>query len=96
MPYKDKTDQLNWLDKRRKENKKKLLQLKAEIGSCQKCGYNKHSEILQFHHRDPKNKKDNISNLSRGTYNWSHFEKEIAKCDLICPNCHYWFHYTEK
>ena len=25
-------------------------------GSCEKCGYNKCSRCLSFHHRDPKNK----------------------------------------
>ena len=32
--------------------------LKKKVGKCEKCGYNKHIELLEVHHLD-KNKKNN-------------------------------------
>lgn len=63
--------------------------------SCKRCGWKEHVEILQFHHKDPTKKefkmsKGNIGNLSR-----ERIIAEINKCELICPNCHFWLHYQE-
>ena len=56
-------------------------------GSCIRCGYNKCIDALEFHHRDPELKTAQI-----GRYLWViHTPEalaEIAKCDLVCANCH--------
>ena len=43
--------------------------------------------VLEFDHRDPKEKKGLISIM---IYNSSlqDLNKEIAKCDVVCANCH--------
>jgi len=64
-----------------------------KIGKCcEICGYNEYPEILQFHHKNPKEKSFNISQIMG---KWDLIEKEIKKCVLICPNCHFWLHYQE-
>lgn len=51
---------------------------------CQRCGYDKCSAALEFHHRDPAEKDPS---WSRG---WSlpRLKKELDKCDILCANCH--------
>lgn len=68
--------------KRRTKIKQKLVDLKG--GACVYCGYDKHLSALQFHHTKGK---DFI--LARN-YNrkFSLLVKEVAKCILLCANCH--------
>ena len=57
-------------------------------GKCCICGYNKCLAALQFHHRDPKQKKFNISkfiSLAKQDYL---FLRELEKVLLVCANCH--------
>lgn len=92
---KSKKQFLLWQKQRRHEFKNRLDKIKLEIGKCKLCGYNKHPEILQFHHRDKESKKFQLSTGNLGSYKWETILKEIAKCDLICPNCHSLTHYNE-
>lgn len=43
-------------------------------------------EVMDFDHRPGVEKKFNISNA--GGRAWETIEAEIAKCDLVCANCH--------
>jgi len=62
---------------------------------CEKCGYNKCAAALDFHHKDPKDKKTQI-----GRYAWYHkteaSKKEIEKCILLCGNCHREEHWNNR
>jgi hypothetical protein len=59
--------------------------IKLERG-CTDCGYNTHPAALEFDHRDPQHKRFTISgNESR---RWTDILTEIAKCDVVCANCH--------
>lgn len=62
-----------------------FLAFKCSIG-CRECGYNKHGAALEFHHLDPKLKLRHIK-----THNWKTDtgKAEIAKCILLCANCHH-------
>lgn len=42
---------------------------------------------MDFDHRDPKTKKYHVTNMPGG-YSLITIAKEIAKCDLVCSNCH--------
>lgn len=59
-------------------------------GKCQKCGYDKCLDALQFHHNDPSQKKFNITNAIWGEehVNEQQILDEIKKCTLLCANCH--------
>lgn len=51
--------------------------------------------VLDFHHRDPKQKENNIAKLiNEGSKKRLLFELE--KCDVLCSNCHRDLHHQEK
>lgn len=59
---------------------------------CSECGYNEVTDILQFHHRDPKIKKSVVSK----TRCQKTFDEEAKKCELLCPCCHFILHHKER
>lgn len=54
---------------------------------CQKCGED-HPAVLDFHHRDRHAKSFTISTLWRRGWSKARIAAEIAKCDVLCSNCH--------
>ena len=66
-------------------------------GSCLICGYDRCLDALDFHHRDPTEKSFVLSNkIGKITLGDPLTESEIAKCDLICANCHREIHSTSE
>lgn len=55
--------------------------------SCADCG-EKDPIVLEFDHRELKNKFKSIANMLSGHYSWRSIEREISKCDIRCANCH--------
>lgn len=55
-----------------------------KTGSCQDCGQTYPPCVMDFDHRGDK--KHNIGNMK--TYSRKTIRVEIAKCDLVCANCH--------
>jgi hypothetical protein len=66
-------------------------------GSCCKCGYSKCIDALHFHHLDPKTKKFTITDAvyNRVKATEEEIYEEIAKCILVCANCHSEIHSRE-
>lgn len=60
--------------------------VKRKGGKCQKCGYDRCINALEFHHRNPEEKEISLSKGS--TYSWNKYWNEVQKCDLLCANCH--------
>lgn len=53
---------------------------------CERCGYSRCQEALEFHHRFGR-KDFGIS--SKGyTRSWKRVKHELDKCILLCANCH--------
>ena len=71
------------------EDRRKLKRrLVAEAGGCcSRCGYRQSFWAMHFHHRDPAKKEREIAHLVRDR-NYFAAVQEIAKCDLVCANCH--------
>jgi hypothetical protein len=86
--------------RRRYEEFVRKIQSLKNGKSCVKCGYNKHPEILHYHHRDGSKKDFIISeaiNLKSSIIkNPEILQQEIDKCDLLCPNCHCELHLLER
>ena len=62
--------------------KRKMVELKGDC--CSSCG-NKYPDVVyDFHHLDPSQKDFNIGS----SRNWLKIEKELAKCVMLCANCH--------
>ncbi len=70
--------------------KQKLLELKGQF-SCIKCGYNEFIGALDFHHKNPLEKKfkfGDVKRCSKIEELGSILLEELKKCDVICRNCH--------
>tara|TARA_R110000782_G_scaffold206638_1_gene295189 strand:+ start:336 stop:731 length:396 start_codon:yes stop_codon:yes gene_type:complete len=54
---------------------------------CSRCGFN-HPAALDFHHRDPSTKSLKFESIAMVKKNEKIIMEEIAKCDILCSNCH--------
>lgn len=75
-----------YMKTQRKEYRSRLRQIKLDAG-CADCGFNSHAEALDFDHRDPAKKNFNIGKKAYDRA-WETVLAEIAKCDVVCANCH--------
>lgn len=79
MPYTDlyqkRRYQLEWCRKRRQT----AIDLMG--GKCKTC---KATDNLEFHHRNPDEKESHRI----WSWAWARVLEEIAKCDLLCTDCH--------
>lgn len=83
-----------------KERVRLYLEYKSGL-VCQECGvteemlrqdYKGYAAILQFHHRSPDEKEFSVGQgVSRRPI--SRLMKEIAKCNVLCLNCHIKLHH---
>ena len=89
----------------RRKNKRRSAQRKwfdqyKETLKCSKCGYSKETHksfsvrALAFHHKNPKEKVDEVSNLIRRGFSKALVQKEINKCDVLCSRCHSEHHHS--
>jgi len=69
------------------------VNLLKSYGVCTKCGHSFHPAAMVYHHRDPKKKGTEVSNLVACGASIERIDEEIAKCDLMCSNCHRILHY---
>ena len=54
---------------------------------CTDCGHKYPPYVMDFDHRDPALKEDNLSKMAhQGRI--KRLAEEIAKCDVVCANCH--------
>lgn len=79
--------QREYQQKRRAPRQEYVDKLKAERG-CMDCGLHpEYSQVLEFDHRPDENKLFHISDgMVNGTM--ERLITEIAKCDIVCANCH--------
>jgi hypothetical protein len=61
---------------------------------CERCGFSDW-RALDFHHRDPQQKSLEVANLVRGN-SLDIIKAEIAKCSVLCANCHRITHFEER
>lgn len=78
--------------KRRKALKRLAIEYKG--GKCEICGYNKCSDALDFHHKDPTTKDFSLSHAGL-TRSLAKTLMEVDKCMLVCANCHREIHSTK-
>ena len=69
--------------------------LKKLGGKCSSCGYKKTNSALCFHHKNPSTKSFNISGIRLTNTPRAKLEKEVAKCIVLCHNCHAELHDQE-
>ena len=88
---KNKVQRVAKIHKRKEQLRAFYNELKENL-ECAKCGEN-HPATLQFHHRDPQKKEFNLSEAVRQGYSVERIKREIAKCTVLCANCHAKIHY---
>lgn len=69
-----------------RERREFLTAYKLERG-CLDCGYDEHFAALDFDHR-PGEVKLFKPNMLKSMGTWQQMLDEIAKCDVVCSNCH--------
>lgn len=79
---------MSYQDIKRWRQKTKKMMADCLGGECNRCGYSVTMSTLDFHHKNPKTKRDTIANLLRNPRKISLIIEEVKKCILLCRNCH--------
>ena len=80
------------IKERKKEIKEELRKYKREK-KCEACRED-HPSALDFHHIG--NKSHLVSVMANSGYSIKSIMKEVAKCKLLCANCHRLEHYRKQ
>lgn len=78
-------DKVAYTSNRRKAIRISLI--KELGGKCSICGYSKTNSALEFHHLNPVEKDFVLSNSGLNK-SLKKIREEVAKCILVCANCH--------
>jgi hypothetical protein len=70
----------------RNTRRRELLYLIKQTAGCADCGYDAHPAALDFDHLDGSVKRGDISKML--TVTLRNLFEEIAKCEVVCANCH--------
>lgn len=68
--------------------KRKIELIEQKGGCCEKCGYNKNVAAFDFHHKDPEQKDYQLDMRKLSNTSMIKLMEEVAKCELLCANCH--------
>lgn len=88
--YDKNIDKYHELSKIYSSEKRKWLKEYKTTLFCIQCGET-HPACLEFHHRNPNEKKFEISEC--GGRSKERVLLEIAKCNVLCANCHRKLHW---
>lgn len=83
-------DMLEFKSDKQREERFRLKRWYNNYKDKQKCKYCSEPEprCLTFHHRKPETKIDDVSSMVEKCLSFDIIRKEIAKCDVVCLNCH--------
>ncbi len=83
---KNKEKYIEYSINRKKKGREYINKIKMKSNGCVRCGYKEHPVAMDFDHIDPNTKSKNVAHLA--TYSFEQIDKEIAKCQILCANCH--------
>ena len=74
---------------RRRKLKQRFRAFKETLECCE-CGHSGKNNAwsLDFDHINPDDKVVSISHLVTSGYGWERIMEEVAKCQVLCANCH--------
>lgn len=74
--------------RRQNDRKRELVDWAREHKTvCNRCGFD-NPIALVFHHSDPSLKEISVSKAISNGWGKDRIIKEIAKCEVVCANCH--------
>ena len=68
--------------------RRKLQLIEEAGGRCTRCGYRRNSAALGWHHLDADLKAFSLDIRSMSNRSEAEVRTEVAKCVLLCANCH--------
>ncbi|HQU85871.1 MAG TPA: hypothetical protein PKY59_22265 [Pyrinomonadaceae bacterium] len=80
-----KNPQKNERTKNKRIEIRKYILSVLQTNICADCGISDW-RVLEFDHKDRKSKKFNLADSTQ--YSLNKVKDEIAKCDIVCANCH--------
>jgi len=87
----NKRQEINRVTARRSRIYDQLEALKTKL-VCTRCPEN-HIACLDFHHLNPEDKDINVSQAVSAGWSFERIQQEIAKCEVLCANCHRKLHH---
>lgn len=66
----------------------KQLVRQAKAKPCMDCGMQYPYCVMDFDHQPEFEKRSAVSMMENGRYNMQRVVEEIAKCQVVCSNCH--------
>lgn len=73
---------------------KKIMMVEKFGNQCFDCQVSYHPSVYDFHHVDPHEKEFNFSQVKM--FSVERMLKELAKCVLLCANCHRIRHWGDR
>lgn len=94
--HRNKSQRISQVQQRKRQIREWMRQLKEGM-SCVKCGLSgmENAWALEFHHKNHEDKETIVSSLVSAGASKKKILAEIAKCDVICSNCHRKEHYQQ-
>lgn len=92
--YKDNPKRLRERRRKRKEEIKEYINNYKLLRGCEICGYKKCAVALEFHHTGD-DKEFDIGRAGDRRVSLERLKKEMAKCIILCANCHRELHDKE-
>ena len=77
-----------WRDEGEKARSLRAWMVEIKSNPCADCGGSFDVCCMDFDHRDASEKKFNVGSMFAHHYSRELIEAEVAKCDLVCANCH--------
>jgi len=94
--HRNKSQRVAQVKQRKKQIREWMRQMKEGM-ACSKCGLSgmENAWALEFHHKNHEDKDTIVSSLVSAGSSKKRILEEIAKCEVICSNCHRKEHYLE-
>lgn len=73
-------------NERARNRMRKIVREEKDV-PCADCGEKYPHYVMDFDHRDPKEKVETVGRLMTWA-NEARLREEIAKCEVVCANCH--------
>ncbi len=74
------------IHRKRADYRRSVIARYKTIKGCVDCGYAGHHSALEFDHLPEFEKNRTVASMMYSS--WEVIKAEIAKCEIICSNCH--------